>query len=260
MQTVEIEKRAGAAWVWMNRAERHNAFDEGLIAELADCLARLDADPSVTAIVLAGRGRSFSAGADLDWMKRQGEASPEDNEADARRLGRLFETLAQCRPTTIARVHGAAIGGGLGLAAACDICLASTRAVFATSEVRLGLIPAVISPYVIRAIGERACLRYFQTAERIDAARACDLGLVHDIVEPDALDDALAAMLTALGNAGPLARAASKDLIRAVSGRTLDATLTEETARRIAVARATDEAREGLSAFLEKREPRWAAG
>ena len=169
--TLEIEHRGAAdaavAWVWMNRPEVHNAFDETLIAELTAALAALGADAGVRAIVLAGRGKSFSAGADLNWMKRQGSASMEENLADARRLAKLFRTLAECAKPTIARVHGAAMGGGMGLAAACDICIASTAASFATSEVRLGIIPAVISPYVIRAIGERQSYRYFQTAERI---------------------------------------------------------------------------------------------
>lgn len=259
MQTVEIKRNAGVAWLWMNRADKHNSFDEQLIAELTESLQKLDSAPGTTTIVLAGRGRSFSAGADLSWMKRQSVVTVEENEQDARLLGVLFETLAHCRSTTIARVHGAALGGGLGLAAACDICVASTQAVFATSEVRLGLIPAVISPYVIRAIGERACLRYFQTAERMDAQRARELGLVHEVAAPEALDDVLAAILSSLALGGPYARAASKKLIRAVVGKPVDPALTAETARRIAATRATAEAKEGLNAFLEKRVPLWDA-
>ena len=167
--TLRLERRGPAAWVWMNRPEVHNAFDETLIADLTAAFAAVDADRNVRAIVLAGEGKSFSAGADLNWMRRQGTAALEDNVADARRLADLYRTIALCETPTLARVHGAALGGGMGLAAVCDICVASTQAQFATSEVRLGIIPAVIGPYVVRAIGERQSYRYFQTAERISA-------------------------------------------------------------------------------------------
>jgi methylglutaconyl-CoA hydratase len=242
----------------MNRADVHNAFDETLIAELTAALKALEADESVRVIVLAGRGKSFSAGADLNWMKRQGSASMEENLADARRLAELFRTLAECTKPTIARVHGAAMGGGMGLAAACDICVASTKALFATSEVGLGIIPAVISPYVVRAIGERQAYRYFQTAERIGAARAREIGLVHEVAEPEQLDAQVEAIVASLMTGGPQAQAASTALIRAVANRPVTAELIDETAHRIAQLRATSEAREGLSAFLEKRAPAWA--
>jgi len=170
----------------MNRPDVHNAFDETLIAELTDAFVTLDGDESIRVIVLAGTGKSFSAGADLSWMRRQGTASEEQNLADARRLAGLFRTISACSTPTVARVHGAALGGGMGLASACDICIASTQASFATSEVRFGIIPAAISPYVIRAIGERQAYRYFQTAERIDAARAREIGLVHEVAAPAA--------------------------------------------------------------------------
>ncbi|WP_348755929.1 enoyl-CoA hydratase-related protein, partial [uncultured Aquincola sp.] len=160
----------------------------------------------------------------------------------------------------LARVQGAAMGGGMGLAAACDICVASTAASFATSEVRLGILPGVISPYVVRAIGERQAYRYFQTAERMSAARARELGLVHEVAEPEQLDTAVQALVDALLAGGPKAQAASKDLIRAVANRPVDAALIEDTARRIAELRATPEAREGLSAFLDKRAPAWKPG
>ena len=257
--TLQIERRGGVATVWMNRPDKHNAFNETLIAELDAAFAQLDADAAVRAVVLAGRGKSFSAGADLRWMKAQGEASEAANVADARRLADMLARLATLGKPTLARVHGAALGGGMGLAAACDICVASARAVFATSEVRFGLTPATISPYVLRAIGARQAHRYFLTAERIDAGRAAALGLVHELVEDEAaLDAAVAALVGALLQGGPLAQAAAKDLIRAVAHRPVSEALRDDTARRIAAQRATAEAKEGLCAFLDKRPPGWA--
>ncbi|WP_205665116.1 enoyl-CoA hydratase/isomerase family protein [Caldimonas tepidiphila] len=257
-KTIEIEQRPhGVIWLWMNRPELHNAFDEQLIAELTGALRALDADAGTRVLVLAGRGKSFSAGADLNWMQRQGAASFEENLADARHLAGLFRTLSECRKPTVARVHGAALGGGMGLASACDICVASERAVFATSEVKFGLIPAAISPYVIRAIGERQAYRYFQTAERIPAARARELGLAHEVVEPEALDAAVQQIVDALLAGGPLSQAAATDLIRAVANRPVGDEVVLDTAERIARLRATPEAKEGLAAFLEKRSPGW---
>ena len=257
--TLEIERQhdGQAAWIWMNRPALHNAFDETLIAELTQALLTLDADASVRAIVLAGRGKSFSAGADLNAMKRQGAASSEDNLADARRLAELFRVLSECATPTVARVHGAAMGGGMGLAAACDICIASSQASFATSEVKLGLIPAVISPYVVRAIGERQAYRYFQTAERIDAARAREIGLAHESVAPEQLDQQVQTVIDAILSGGPAALAASTALIRRVANQTVDAALIDDTAHRIASLRSLPEAKEGLSAFLDKRKPLW---
>ena len=257
--TLQIERRGGVATVWMNRPDKHNAFNETLIAELDAAFAQLDADAAVRAVVLAGRGKSFSAGADLRWMKAQGEASEAANVADARRLADMLARLATLGKPTLARVHGAALGGGMGLAAACDICVASARAVFATSEVRFGLTPATISPYVLRAIGARQAHRYFLTAERIDAGRAAALGLVHELVDDEAaLDAAVAALVGAILQGGPLAQAAAKDLIRAVAHRPVSDALRDDTARRIAAQRATAEAKEGLCAFLDKRPPGWA--
>jgi methylglutaconyl-CoA hydratase len=255
--TLKIEPHGACTWIWMSRPAVHNAFDETLIAELTAAFVTLGQDPAVRAIVLAGEGKSFSAGADLNWMKRQSAASPDDNVADARRLATLFRTITLCAKPTIARVHGAALGGGMGLASACDICVASTAAQFATSEVRFGIIPSAISPYVIRAIGQRQAYRYFQTAERIDAARARELGLAHEVAAPDEIDTVIGRIVDALLAGGPLAQAAATDLIRAVGGKTIDDALVEDTALRIAQLRATPEAREGLSAFLEKRLPIW---
>ena len=256
-ECLKIERRGASAWVWMSRPEVHNAFDETLIRELTECLAALDTDSSVRVIVLAGEGKSFSAGADLNWMKRQGAASLDDNVADSRRLAALFRTLSLCATPTIARVHGAALGGGMGLASACDVCVASTKASFATSEVKFGIVPAAISPYVVRAIGERQAYRYFQTAERIDAARAQQIGLAHELVEPELLDQRVQQIVDAVLAGGPLAQGAATELIRFVANKPVDDAVVEGTAQRIARLRATDEAREGLSAFLEKRAPAW---
>jgi methylglutaconyl-CoA hydratase len=258
--TLQVDRQDRVTWVWMNRADKHNAFDETLIAELTGALKRLESEAATRVIVLAGRGRNFSAGADLNWMQRQGAASMADNLADARKLAELFRTLAECRKPTIARVHGAALGGGMGLAAACHICVASDDASFATSEVKLGIIPAVISPYVVRAIGERQATRYFQSAERISAQRAREIGLAHEVVEPHQLDAHVQSIADALLAAGPLAQAAASELIRAVANRPVNAELIEDTARRIAELRATPEAKEGLSAFLDKRAAGWTKG
>ena len=258
-ETLEIERVAGFAMVWMNRPERHNAFNATVIAELDAAFAALDADDTVRVIVLAGRGASFSAGADVNWMKAAGEASVADNHADAMRLARMLERIARCRKPTVARVHGAALGGGMGLACACDICIAGERAVFATSEVRFGIIPAAISPYVLRAIGERQAARYFQSGERIDAVHAVEIGIAHQAVADDALDDTVLAQVSALLAGGPRAQLAAKDLIRAIANQPVDESLLTDTAHRIAELRATPEAREGLAAFLDKRRPDWQA-
>jgi methylglutaconyl-CoA hydratase len=255
--TLEIELKGPVATIWMNRPDLHNAFDEILIAELTAACVALDEDSDVRVVVLAGRGKSFSAGADLNWMRRAANNGINDNLNDARALAGMLRTLAEMNKPTIARVQGAALGGGMGLAAACDIAIASTKAVFATSEVRFGIIPSAISPYVLRAIGARQAYRYFQSAERIDAVRAREIGLVHEAVEPEALDAKVQEIVASLLQGGPLSQAAAKDLIRAVDGRPINDTLVEETAHRIAHLRATPEAREGIAAFLDKRQANW---
>ncbi len=256
-ETLEIVREAGVATIWMNRPDVHNAFNAQLIADLTTACVELDADDTVRAVVLAGRGKSFSAGADLNWMKAAGEASEAENFADAMRLAGMLRTLVEMKKPTIARVHGAALGGGMGLASACDICIAGDKAVFATSEVKFGIIPSAISPYVIRAIGERQAYRYFQTAERITAARAAELGLAHEAVASEALDAKVKEVVEALLQGGPKSQAAAKELIRAVANRPLSDALVEDTARRIASLRATPEAKEGLAAFLDKRPAAW---
>ena len=254
---LEIELDGPVATIWMNRPDLHNAFDQDLIAELTAACKALDHDDDVRVVILAGRGKSFSAGADLNWMKRAAENGIDDNLDDARALARMLRALAEMRKPTIARVQGAALGGGMGLAAACDIAVASTKAVFATSEVRFGIIPSAISPYVLRAIGARQAYRYFQSAERIDAARAREIGLVHEAVEPEQLDTKVQEIVGALLQGGPLAQAAAKSLIRAVNNQPINDILVEETAHRIAHLRATPEAQEGIAAFLDKRQPNW---
>lgn len=256
-ETLEIEQRGAAAWVWMNRPAVHNALNEEMIRKLTEAFRSLGEDPSVRVIVLTGRGKSFSAGADVESMKSQGAASPVENLANARELAEMFHAIAACAKPTVARVNGAAIGGGLGLVSACDIAIASSAAVFATSEVRLGLIPATIGPYVVQVIGTRWARRLFQTGERIAATQAEKIGLVHEAVEPEALDARVDAVSTNLLAGAPKAQKAAKDLIDAVADRPMTPELMEETAVRIAAIRAEAEAREGLAAFLEKRPASW---
>lgn len=258
-ETLEIVRAGGVATIWMNRPDVHNAFNAQLIADLTAACIELEADNAVRAVVLAGRGKSFSAGADLNWMRAAGEASEAENFADAMKLAGMLRTLAEMNKPTIARVHGAALGGGMGLASACDICIAGDKAVFATSEVKFGIIPSAISPYVIRAIGERQAYRYFQTAERINATRAAELGLAHEAVAAEALDAKVEEVVDALLQGGPKSQAAAKDLIRAVANRPVSDALVMDTAGRIASLRATPEAKEGLAAFLDKRPAAWIA-
>jgi len=256
-ETLEIERAGEVATIWMNRPAVFNAFDEQLIDELGRACHDLDADPSVRVVVLGGRGKHFSAGADLNWMKRAAQFTHEQNVEDARRFAGMLRTLAQMSKPTIARVQGAALGGGTGLTAACDMAVASSDAVFSTSEVKFGIIPSAISPYVLRAIGPRHALRYFQSAERISAERALAIGLVGEVVERDELDACIGQLVEALRQGGPHAQKAAKDLIAAVDGRPIDETISEETAQRIACQRATEEARDGIAAFLDKRPPAW---
>jgi len=249
---------AGVATVTLNRPELHNAFDDQLIADLTAELKRLEANEQVRVVVLAASGRSFSAGADLNWMRRMASYSEEQNLADARVLAELMRTLNELRRPTIARVQGPAYGGGVGLVACCDMAVAADTASFSLSEVKLGLIPAVISPYVVNAIGEQQARRYFLTAERFSASEALRIGLVHEVTPLDGLDAAVAKLLSALAGNGPAAMVAAKDLAQSVSRGPLDAALIEDTARRIATIRASAEGREGLAAFLGKRSPNWA--
>ena len=255
--TLEIERAGRVATIWMNRPEVFNAFDEALIADLRDACIELDADSGVRVVVLGGRGRHFSAGADLNWMRRASGYSEAENLDDARRFSAMLRGLSEMSKPTIARVQGAALGGGTGLAAACDMAIAASDASFSTSEVKFGIIPAVISPYVLRAVGPRHALRLFQSAEKIDAQRALAIGLVGEVVAPDQLDAAVAKLAETLVGCAPQAQKAAKDLIAAINARPIDDAVSEETAQRIARRRATDEARDGIAAFLEKRPPAW---
>ena len=257
---LEHRDARGVATVTLNRPERHNAFDDALIAALIAAFTRLGADPGVRAVVLASTGKSFSAGADLDWMRRMAGYGAEENEADARGLAAMLHALDRLPKPVVALVQGAAYGGGVGLVACCDIVLASERASFCLSEVKLGLIPATISPYVVNAIGARQARRYMVTAEIIPAARAREIGLVHEVVPAEDLAQAGEAMLATLLASAPQAQAEAKALAFLAEGRAVDAALGEETARRIARRRASDEGREGVTAFLERREPAWRAG
>lgn len=254
---LDTERSGAVATIWMNRPQQHNAFNAVMIAELTDAFTRLGVDESVRIVILAGRGKSFSAGADLDWMKSAGEGGFDDNLTDAYKLAQMFRSLAEMPKPTLARIQGAAIGGGMGLAAACDICIASDEAKFATSEVKFGIIPSVISPYVLRAIGSRQASRYFLTAETMSAVTAQQIGLVHERVQSSALDTRISEIVGNLTNGGPHAQAAAKMLIRDVAGKAMSDTLLQETAQSIASLRMQKEAREGLRAFLEKRSPVW---
>ena len=258
-ETLAIERRGALATLWMDRPEVFNAFNEHLIAELADACRALDADASVRVVVLAGRGKHFSAGADLNWMRRAADSTEAENLADSRKFAAMLRALSGMSKPTIARVQGAALGGGTGLAAACDMAIAADDASFATSEVKFGIIPAVISPYVLRAIGPRHALRYFQSAERFGAADAKTMGLVNEVVTLDELDAAVDRLAQALLACGPQAQLAAKQLIAALAGRPIDDAVSEETATRIARQRATSEAREGFAAFFDKRSPAWMA-
>ena len=252
-----IEIRNGIALLALSRPDVHNAFDETLIEELTSALRAIDGDETVRAVVLLGAGRSFCAGADLNWMKRMAAYGRAENLADAKALATMLGTLNTLTKPTIARVHGAAYGGGVGLVACCDIAIAAQEATFSLSEAKLGLIPATISPYVIEAIGARMARRYFLTAERFDAAEAYRIGLVHDIVQAGELDNRINEVLGALVVAGPRAQAESKALIRAVASRPVGASVIADTAARIARVRATPEAKEGVAAFLGKRPAGW---
>ena len=256
-QFLQLVQQQQVATVWINRAELHNAFNTTVIEELYDCFQQLNGRDDIRVVILAGRGKSFSAGADLNWMKQAGQASQADNEADALKLAKMLQSLATLKQPTIARVQGIAFGGGMGLASACDICVASTDAKFATSEVRLGLAPSTISPYVIRAIGARQASRYFLTAERISAEQALQIGLAHEVTTPELLDAKVDEIVQALLLGGPEAQAASKQLIQMVNQQSVDESLLLKTAPHIAHVRQGEEAKNGLNAFLNKHSPAW---
>ncbi len=239
---LQIERSGAVLTLWLNRPELHNAFDAGLIARLTAALEAAGHDDSVRAVVLAGHGASFSAGADMQWMRGMAAASEADNREDS---------------LALARVHGAAFGGGVGLVACCDIAIASTSARFGLTESRLGLLPAVISPYVIEAIGPRQARRWFATGEHFDADTALRIGLVHQLVEPERLDEAVQRQLALLDKAGPIASSTAKQLVRQVRDSHDRDALDRDNAALIARLRVSAEGQEGLGAFLDKRAPHW---
>lgn len=255
--TLDIRRDGAVARVYLNRPELRNAFNDAVIAELTQAFRTLGADASLRAIVLGGHGKAFCAGADLNWMRAIGHYSWAQNKADAEGLAEMLWTVYSCPLPVVGRIQGDCYAGGLGLAAACDVLVAAEGVHFCLSEARLGLLPATIGPYVVRALGEQASRRYFVTAERFSAAEAHRLGFVHERVAAEALDakvDEIAATLVANG---PAAVKACKQLVHDVAGQPITAALRGDTARRIADIRASDEGRAGVQAFLHKRNPPW---
>jgi methylglutaconyl-CoA hydratase len=257
MNTLDIQIKGRVAKVFLNRPEVRNAFNDGVITELAEAFTRLGQDPGVRAIVLGGHGKAFCAGADLNWMKSMAGYGWEDNRADATRLAEMLWAIYSCPLPVVGRLHGDCYAGGMGLAACCDVLVAAESMHFCLSEARLGLLPATISPYVMRAMGEQAARRYFITAERFSAAQAREMGFVHELVAPDALDAKVDEIVALLVANGPAAVKACKRLVQDFAGHEITPELRAETARRIADIRASDEGREGVQAFLNKREPAW---
>ncbi len=252
-----ILREGPVARLRMNRPELHNAFDSELIAALTGALTAVANDPHVRVVVLEGSGASFSAGADLNWMRGMAKASEAENRTDALALARLMRTLDELPRPTIARVHGAAFGGGVGLVACCDIAIGTPEAKFGLTESKLGLLPAVISPYVIEAIGARQARRWFATAEIFDATRALQMGLLHELVQADALDATVQRQIGWLLKAGPVAAAEAKALVRRVAAEHDRDRLDNDNAALIAQLRVSPEGQDGLSAFLDKRKPGW---
>jgi methylglutaconyl-CoA hydratase len=252
-----VDKKDGVGRITLNRPEVRNAFDDGLIASLTKAFDDLNRDKAVKVVVLAGSGPAFCAGADLNWMKRMAGYSYDENLRDAGALADMLATLDGLDKPTIARVHGPAFAGGTGLVAACDIAIGTPEAKFCFSEAKLGLSPATISPYVMRAIGARAASRYFLTAEVFDAAEALRIGLLSVLVPAAQLDATVDGLIDHLLAGGSEAHARIKDLVRQVAGRPIDGELKSDTARRIAEIRASSEGKEGIAAFLEKRKPSW---
>ncbi|WP_019559825.1 enoyl-CoA hydratase/isomerase family protein [Caldimonas manganoxidans] len=256
--TLDIRIDGPVARVWLNRPQVRNAFNDATIAELTDTFEALGRDASLRAVVLGAHGQAFSAGADLHWMRAMADYTWEQNRDDAARLAQMLWTLYSCPLPVVARIHGDCYAGGVGLAAVCDVLVAAEGVHFCLSEAKLGLLPATISPYVIRAMGPQAARRYFLTAERFDAAEAHRLGFVHEVCAAEALDERVEAIVAALVANGPQAVKACKRLVQDVAGQPIDAALREDTARRIADIRASEEGRAGVRAFLDKRSPPWA--
>ena len=260
MKHLQLHFEHGVETVTINRPEVRNAFNDEVITELTAVFVELAKRDEVRCVVLAGAGAAFCAGADLNWMKRIAGYTREENVADATGLARMLDLVFRCPKPTIARVQGDVYAGGTGLVAACDMAVSVDTANYCLSEVKLGLIPATISPYVIRAMGTRAAHRYFLTAERFSAAEAHRIGLVHEVVKADELDAKVGELSKALVQAGPQAVKACKQLLHDVAGHEITAGLVQRTVENIADIRASDEGREGIQSFLGKRKPNWLLG
>ena len=260
MKHLLLNTAGGTTTVMLNRPDVRNAFNDEVITELTAVLLELGKRPEVRCVVLAGNGPAFCAGADLNWMKRMADYTREENLEDAGALARMLEVLYKIPQPTVARVHGDTYAGGMGLVEACDIAVAADTVNFCLSEAKLGLLPATISPYVIRAMGARAAHRWFLTAERFSAAEAHRIGFVHEVVPADQLDAKVGEIVQALVNAGPEAVKACKHLVHDVAEREITAGLIRRTVEGIADIRASDEGREGVRSFLEKRKPNWLLG
>ena len=257
---VDTQRNGAVARVMLNRPNVRNAFNDEVIAELTDVFRRLGAEEDLRVIVLGGHGKAFCAGADLSWMRAMADYTWEKNRSDAVRLADMLWTIYSCPVPVIGRIHGDCYAGGVGLAAVCDVLVAADGVTFCLSEAKLGLLPATIAPYVVRGLGERAARRYFTTAERFDAMAAKGMGFVHECVPAEALDATVDAVAAALVANGPSAVRACKRLVQDVAGHPITKALREYTARRIADVRASDEGKEGVRAFLSRRDPAWLLG
>lgn len=252
----EIDNR-GVAWVRLNNPDKHNAFDDQIILQLTHAFTAVAANADARIMVLCSEGENFSAGADLNWMKRMATYSYDENLQDAKALALMLNSLHRMPQPTVARVQGGAFGGALGLVSCCDIAVATDAATFCLSEVKIGLVPATISPYVIAAIGDRAARRYFVTAERFDAHRAMQIGLISEVVDAESLDAQVNLIIEAVLANGPEAVIAAKQLISDISGRPIDQSLIDHSCEVIAAIRVSEQGQAGLNAFLEKRQPYW---
>jgi methylglutaconyl-CoA hydratase len=257
--TIDIQRSRHVARVFLNRPEVRNAFNDRVIADLTATFTQFATDPELRVIVLGGHGKAFCAGADLAWMRAMGDYTWEENRADAQALADMLWAVYRCPVPVVGRIHGDCYAGGMGLAAVCDVVIAAEAVSFCLSEARLGLLPATIGPYVIRALGEQASRRYFVTAERFDAATAKALGFAHEVVAADALDAKVDEVVSALIGNGPAALRACKRLVQDFAGRPVDGALRADSVRRIAGIRASVEGKEGVQAFLSKRDPAWRA-
>jgi methylglutaconyl-CoA hydratase len=256
-QTLSIERHGPVVHVWLNRPDVRNAFNEQVIVELTGTFHALGKEPSLRAVVLGGQGKAFCAGADLSWMRAMADYSWDQNRADAQALADMLWAIYSCPLPVVGRIHGDCYAGGVGLAAVCDVLVAAEGVNFCLSEAKLGLLPATIGPYVVKALGEQAARRYVVTAERFDAATAQRLGFVHEVVAADALDAKVHEIVAALVANGPAAVKACKRLVQDLAGQPITETLRADTAKRIADIRASDEGKEGVQAFLNKRAPGW---